>query len=85
MLGNIEFLEELGDVEGMEFFVCYLKHADELLFYIFEFDGAEECGKVALKRKLFEDEESFEVVEEDSGSVGQSDGQASLHIKYYEI
>ena len=79
----VKFLEEFGDVEGMEFFVGELEHTYKLLFLKFDFDGVEEWGKVVLEGKLFEDEEFFEAVEEDTGCVSQSNGQTSLHFKYY--
>ena len=79
----IEFLEELGYVEGMESFVGCVKNVDKLLFFVLDFDVAEECGKVVFEGEFSEDEELFQVVENDSGAVGQSYGQASLHIIVY--
>ena len=43
---------------------------DKLLFFVLDFDVAEECGKVAFEGDFSEGEELFQMVENYSGAVG---------------
>ena len=74
MRTHIQFFEKLGNVEGMEALVGRLEDVSKLLFLVFGFDAGEQGCQVALEGQVFEDKKLFEVVEQDTGPIGQSDG-----------